>query len=275
MYRRMILIVFVTSLFCGAEAFTHPMEFTNIFPRNDDEFQRCGGEEYPEARATIRLRQAAGKTSVVIQVTDAKPNEFWTVWVRHGEINPLNLRKVIPLAPTSEIPALAAVTPDDKLNPAIFEPGTGDDGTGSTEVANGFWTNEYGNGRFRITVDFPVIKGAYQYQDLDLSNPIFKPGVELGPILVATLPQETFSIRVVTHCVDHTGHGLIPAGEPWFDWTWSASSKEESDEAGRSKDESRQRSDEADDRPKTPGDANGDGVVDLRDVVELLRKIVG
>ena len=74
-------------------------------------------------------------------------------------------------------------------------------------------------------LDYPPIKGAIQFQEYD---------VDLEPTAIGSSPQVPFTLRVVSHCLDQVGHGLVPGGELdrvtedpaspahqiWFEWSF-------------------------------------------------------
>ena len=179
------------------------------------------GSEDPEgwldARARLSIRQSAGQSRVVIRVRDARPETYYTVWLRlggtdsNGEAfggNPLTGGKATPLAATSDLPDLLAATGS---------------GNGNDDQPNGFRTNARGNATFRATVDFPVVAGAYPFQRFpawDPSDPrLPAEDPAIYPVAIAG-PQGPYTLRVVSHCTDDVGHGLTSGPrEWWFDWT--------------------------------------------------------
>lgn len=184
--------------------------------------QAPGAEDpagWANASATLNISQSGGHSRVVIRVRDARPETYFTVWLRLGGNdsngdpfgkNPLTDGRATPLAPTSELPALLAST----------GPGNGND-----EQANGFRTNRRGDALFRTTIDFPIFGGAYPFQRfpdwdptderLPASNPAIYPVAIAGP-------QGPYTLRIVSHCTDDVGHGLQSGPrEWWFDWTVS------------------------------------------------------
>lgn len=162
------------------------------------------------AWAEIHEDQHSGTTRLTIHVENAKPNEFYGVWIRLNGESPF---KVVPvkqngvvvgfrgfqgtaLAPTTAINDLLAVTPP---NP------------GSTNVINGFFTNNAGNGRLNVELDFLLSDGVYPFQ---------KYRQDLLPVpLITANDMKGGTLRIVSHCTDHLGHGLVPGThEAWFDW---------------------------------------------------------
>ena len=202
-------------------------EFRLIYPLTtipwypaEDMIKNCGGT-YDYAKAGLRYEQRNGKTYVRIKVANTVPNTFWTVWLGldGGSTSPLTGLPITALGNTSEVGDLAAATPSWRLNEAANDLGfKGDDGTGSQHVANGFWTDKHGYGEFHAKLDFPLNKGAYQWKEVD------------GSLPRSAIGGAAFRLRVVSHCVDQTGHGLSPGlpgealggenkfHEMWFDW---------------------------------------------------------
>ena len=186
-------------------------------------------ETWPQARATMRLNERHGTSTLTFRVRNARPETLYTVWVRllgtDSEGNPyggspLTGIPVTPLAPTDELPdQLAATLP----NP------------GSDTLSNGFRTNRRGNGRLTITVDFPISSGAYPFQrfphwedvkgDIALTNAtnVERLGgqpARLLPVAITDGIQAPATLLIASHCVDDTGHGLLPGPhENWFTWT--------------------------------------------------------
>lgn len=201
----------------------HTEEFRLIYPLTtipwypaEKMIENCGGT-YEYAKARITYEQRHGKTYVHLRVNNTAPNTLWTVWLGldGGSVSPLTDLGITALANTSEVDALAAATPSWRLNQTANDLGlTGDDGTGSQHVANGFWTDRHGYGEFRVKLDFPLNKGAYQWREYDASLPR------------SAIGGGAFKLRIVSHCVDQTGHGLTPGipgevnkfHEMWFDW---------------------------------------------------------
>lgn len=133
---------------------------------------------------------ADGRTEVTIHIRRAQPDTFYTVWILLGGPSPLGGRADTPLAPTTAITDLLAVTPP---NP------------GSTEVVNGFFTDDEGNGAVHVNLDFLLSAGVYPFERFQ-SN---LPPVAMG--------QAGHLLRVVSH-PDGLGHGLIPSpAQRWFD----------------------------------------------------------
>ena len=168
----------------------------------------CGlSSTWPDSRADVSIKQSDGRTRVTIRVHDTVPDVFWTAWIGLVEGSPLTTSGIgrmpaTPMVPMDAINDLAASTHDRNLDDEIFPVGTGDDGEGSADVPNGFFTDAAGNGKFKIELDFPLIKGAIPFHELNDDL--------LDPAAIGTRPSGPFTIRVVSHCLDNVVHGLFP-----------------------------------------------------------------
>lgn len=173
---------------------------------------QCGGA-YDEARAELEVVQSDGMSRVKIDLTHARPNTLYTVWLRvkgkdaDGSFggSPLTGGGATPLAPGSALTALWKITPPMP---------------GSATLANGFTTDARGRGRFRTVLDFPLLGGAYPFNEMPDG---VIPGAREIPVAIvnpaAPGVRGPFMIRIVSHCQDGLGHGLSPAArEAWFDW---------------------------------------------------------
>lgn len=177
----------------------------------------CGGT-FDSASARLELEQEEGSTEVKIRIKHARPHTLYTAWLRiagnraiqneAGELsytsfggNPITGRPVTALAPSSALTSLHALSP-----PA----------GGSAEVANGTWSDANGNARLALDLDFPLVNGAYPFQTLA------DPALGTYPVAIV-IPdgvqiKAPFTIRVISHCLDDLGHGLVPGvHESWFD----------------------------------------------------------
>lgn len=192
----------------------HAQDFRFIFPLagipwypQEDMVKNCGGT-YDHAAAKIWVRQRDGKTHVKIHVSNSVPNTLWTIWLRLDKPSELTGLPITALANPSDTSALAAITPDANLTQTAKDLGlSGDDGRGGRHAANAFWTDKWGNGAFYAKLDYPLVKGAVQFQDFDAT---------LARAAIANAP---FRLRLASHCDDNAAHGLVPAfHEMWFDW---------------------------------------------------------
>ncbi len=182
----------------------------------------CGGAEasphgWTNASAKLRIVQVGDSSQVVIKLRHAKPDTFYTVWLRLGGTdsngdpfggNPVTGGKATPLAATTDLDSLLEATGP---------------GNGSDDVVNGVWTNRSGHATFRATLDFPITAGAYpfeRFENWDPTDPrLPAENPAIYPVAIAG-PQGPFTLRLVSHCTDQVGHGLTSGPrELWFDWT--------------------------------------------------------
>lgn len=172
--------------------------------------------DWPDATALLELEQSRGESLVTIKVRKAKPNTYFTLWLRlqgrdvmgndYGG-NPLDGSPGVALAHTRDLPKLLEST---SPNP------------GSDDEPNGFTTDAKGNATIKLDLDFPIINGAYPFQRFANFDPTDERFPAENPALypVAIVGKEgPFTIRIVSHCVDGMGHGFGPAiREWWFLW---------------------------------------------------------
>lgn len=167
---------------------------------------------YPDASAELTYSLANGATDVEINVSNAAPDEFFSIWMLLDGESPLTGLPVVPLASVSDIESLAMSTPDDALTSTAKSLGLeGDDGSGSTSGPNGFFTDANGDATFFITLDYPLVDGgAFPFDE-------FHPSLSPAP-----LGSSPFLLNTLLH-TDGLGYGLFPDGgpgtaNPWF-WT--------------------------------------------------------
>jgi hypothetical protein len=195
----------------------------------------CGGPDYQGATAELTISQSGSGSKVEVEIEDAVPNTHFTVWMRiKGKDN----LKVDPEDPNSE------EIPHTGYNPA-GSPWTGGGATplcsgtefeslndnspwnnaaGSTApLCNSFSTDAGGDGKFKTSVNFPVVGGAYPFQQSGGASA--RPGHDAhADVPTAIVDPRTgnggpFMIRVVSHCLDGANHGLSPAQrEAWFQY---------------------------------------------------------
>lgn len=172
--------------------------------------------DWPDARATLEIDQVGTESVVTIEMTGARPDTYYTLWLRllgtdaSGETyggNPLLGIPGTPLIPSSE------------LDEALTFTGSGNAGLG---LSNGFWSDANGNGLYTTTLDFPIIGGAYPFQNFegfdatDARFPLEKP--RAIPVAVVTTGAP-FTLRIASHCQSNLNYGLFPGPhEGWFDW---------------------------------------------------------
>ncbi len=185
-----------------------------VFPKSEADAELCGS--YPHARAAIGAVQRSGwrqRSWATIRVRDAKPNHYYTVWVRLDGSSPLTGKASTALAPSSAVHGLIPVTPASALLGEYAK--YGDDGTGGTGEINGFTTNSRGNGTLRVRLDFGLLGGAYPFHRVNRS---------FGAVpIVDGSGDEQRVISIVSHCgTPGNGHGLVSktSSDPaqgWFD----------------------------------------------------------
>ena len=109
--------------------------------------------DWPDASATLEIRQGAGRSTVAIEMSAAKPNTYYTMWLRLGGTdangvayggNPLMGIPGTPLIPSSDL--------GNALD-TVSEPN-------DTSI-NGVHADENGNASFFIELDFPSCAISY------------------------------------------------------------------------------------------------------------------
>jgi hypothetical protein len=179
----------------------------------------CGGPDYQGSTGTLTIAQSGAGSTVNIEVEDAVPNTHFTVWVRikggagfNDAGSPWTTGGATPLCSGTEFADLNAYSPWN--NPA-----------GTTDpLCNSFFTSDDGTGTFKADVNFPVVGGAYPFQQSggaparpgDADN---VPDVPTAIVDPRTGNGGPFMIRVVSHCTDNANHGLSPSTrEAWFQY---------------------------------------------------------
>ena len=132
---------------------------TNVL---DDNGQALCGGAFEDTDALLRIRQQGGETQLALVVRNARPNTAYSVWLRLADLSPFTGLPFTAAVHTSDVPGLVPITPDSQL--LSKELGPGDDGTGGPQALNGFYTDGRGNGEWKVTLDFPLVGGAYQWQ---------------------------------------------------------------------------------------------------------------
>jgi len=198
--------MFVNGTTALTQSFTRLPEDTED-PDGNTVIANCDGEPYENAAATITIDQLYRNSTAHITLKNARPNTFYTLWLRlrgitegdDGDIyggSPITDAGSTPLAPSTELSNLIA---------------SGVEGAGNIDVANGFMTGSDGSGSTSIELDFPLLGGAY---------PFHKAYPNLAPVPIVGAPVAPFMVRLVSHCTDNVGHGVnAGAREPWFDWS--------------------------------------------------------
>jgi hypothetical protein len=191
------------------------------------------GNDWQGATAELKVEQSAGKSTVKVEVEGAVPDTVFTVWMRvqggagwNRDVNgfagsPLTGGGATPLIPGTLLDSLAHYSP-------WADPLTGGMPQGSDNPTNGFVTDSDGEGEFEIDLDFPLIGGSYPFYKA-VTPEASRPGREgrdrVGYAIPTPLtsPGTPFLLRVISHCQDGYGHGLLPsvpggAGrEAWFE----------------------------------------------------------
>ena len=177
----------------------------------------CGGPDYQGATAAIEIDQDGG-SDVTVKVKDAVPNTHFTVWMRikggtgfNDAGSPWTGGGATPLCSGTEFADLNANSPWNNA-------------AGSTApLCNSFSTDGAGNGTFTSSVNFPVVGGAYPFQQAGGASA--RPGHDdHADVPTAIVDPRTgnggpFMIRVVSHCLDNANHGLSPSNrEAWFQY---------------------------------------------------------
>jgi len=178
----------------------------------------CGGPDYQDSTGKLTIAQSGTSSTVNVEIEDAVPNTHFTVWMRikggsgfNSAGSPWTGGGATPLCSGTEFDDLNANSPWN--NPA-----------GTTDLlCNSFYTDGAGDGTLKTTVNFPVVGGAYPFQQS--GGTAAGPGGDAIPdVPTAIVDPRTgnggpFMIRVVSHCTDNANHGLSPATrEAWFQY---------------------------------------------------------
>jgi hypothetical protein len=174
----------------------------------------CGGPDYQGATAKLNISQSDDGSTVNVEVEDAVPNTHFTVWMRikggagfNDAGSPWTGGGATPLCSGTEFDTLNANSPWNS--------------TGSTApLCNSLFTDDAGDGSLSTTVNFPVVGGAYPFQQSGGASA--RPGHDAhADVPTAIVDPRTgtggpFMIRVVSHCTDGANHGLSPATREAF-----------------------------------------------------------
>jgi hypothetical protein len=175
----------------------------------------CGGPDYQGATGRLNISQSEGSSTVNVEIEDAVPNTHFTVWVRikggagfNDAGSPWTGGGATPLCSGTDHAVLNANSPWN--NPA-----------GTTDLlCNSFMTDGNGDGTLTSTVNFPVVGGAYPFQQAGGASS--RPGHDgHADVPTAIVDPRTgtggpFMIRVVSHCTDNSNHGLSPGTREAF-----------------------------------------------------------
>lgn len=171
---------------------------------------------WQDATAHLILRQDATSSDVTVSMENGRPDTLYTIWLMlagktaDGDSfggNPLMKGGATALVPTTHIAEAVRL---------IDAP--------STEAMNGFTTDASGRGSVQLTLDFPIVGGAYpfqRYDGFDVSNATFNRD-KARPVPVAITGKSAgapFTLRLASHCGDNLHNGLVPGQhEAWFNW---------------------------------------------------------
>jgi hypothetical protein len=172
--------------------------------------------DWPDAAAALKIIQTPNQSEVTVAVTDARPDTLYTIWlglrgktpagVVYGG-SPLTGKPGTPLIPTT---MLAAAT--DALKTPITDP------------VNGIRTDTKGNGTVTVSLDFPIVGGAYPFErfaGIDTPGTLLPHEIHSTKTIaiVGADAGAPFTLRLASHCTDGVSHGLLPGPhEGWFDW---------------------------------------------------------
>lgn len=164
-------------------------------------------DHWADAKARLVLSQNATASEVTVTVEDARPDTLYTIWLMLAGGSPL-----------MEAGATALIHSDD-LPEAVELMGAPD-----TVATNGFTTDADGNGSITLTVDYPIIGGAFpfqRYEGFNAENTAFtREDPRAIPVAIADAASGApFTLRLASHCGDNLHNGLVAGQhEPWFDW---------------------------------------------------------
>lgn len=185
--------------------------------------QDPSGNAWQGATATLKIQQGGSASIAKVRLRGGAPDTVYTVWMRtagngpDGSAigpSPLTGGGATPFAAGTSLDAMLSYTPPF---------------AGTATPVNGFTTDSNGNANFTISLDFPVVGGAYPFQEAsaqavaDWQAAGGNPAAQRKPTPVVNPADPNISapflLRVISHCTDGLGHGLSPATrEAWFDY---------------------------------------------------------
>lgn len=207
------------------------LDFNTVMPTGQSVAVECQDADvpyapydWPDAAATLEIRQGGGAASVEVIVSGAKPNTLYTMWVRlrgfdsNGDPFGGNPLVSIPGNPDLGIPGTPLIPSSylPKAIDAVHAP--------VTDPTHGFLADAAGNGSVKINLDYPVIGGAFPFQrtaDFDPNDERYtlNDPRNIPVAIVGERNGAPFTLRLASHCVDGRSHGLLPGPhEGWFDW---------------------------------------------------------
>lgn len=175
-----------------------------------------GPDSWPNATASLRIGQVGEHSYVGIDIRNARPHTYFTVWLglvsadplggTDGR-NPLTGGESTPLAPSGDLPYLLQSTGAGK---------------GNDTQPSGFRTDGLGGADFRTTLDFRILDGTYPFERFpgwdadDERLPLRDPANHNVAIAGARSP---YTLQIISHCTDGIGHGLVRGPhQVWFEW---------------------------------------------------------
>ncbi len=176
----------------------------------------CGGPDYQGATGKVTVQQSGQKSEVTVEIEDAVPDTHFTVWMRikggagfNSAGSPWTGGGATPLCSGTEF---------DSLNDN--SPWSANPGGSATALCNSFFTGDNGDGKLKTTVNFPIVGGAYPFQQS--GGTLAGPGGDALPdVPTAIVDPRTnnggpFLFRVVSHFTDDSNHGLSPGTREAF-----------------------------------------------------------
>ncbi len=174
------------------------------------------GDDWQGSTASLSVEQDNAGSHVQVTINDGVPNTHYTVWMRikggtgfNGEGSPWTTGGATPLCSGTEFTTLNANSP---WNNAAGSQGA---------LCNSLITNNNGDGRLKAIVNFPIVGGAYPFQQSGgaQARPGDADNIPDVPTAISDPRAGTggpFLFRVVSHCTDGANHGLSPATREAF-----------------------------------------------------------
>jgi len=177
------------------------------------------GYDWQNATAKLVVAQSGEGSTVNVEVEDAVPNTHFTVWMRmkggagfNDAGSPWTGGGATPMCDSSNFTVLNDNSPWNNEAGSLVP------------LCNSIYTDSNGNGSLSVDVNFPMVGGAYPFQDSDGAQA--RPGGadDIPDVPTAIVDPRTgnggpFLLRVISHCTDQANHGLSPATrEAWFQY---------------------------------------------------------
>ncbi len=174
-------------------------------------------DHWPDATAHLTLKQTADAAEVTVTMANGRPDTLFTIWLMlagktpDGQSfggNPLMKTAATALVPTALLPEAVEIMKAPN----------------SDWPANGFITDANGNATVTVSLDFPIVGGAYPFQrfaGFDPHDPAFTR--EVPRAIPVAIPGKSagapFTLRLASHCGDNLHNGLVAGPhEAWFNW---------------------------------------------------------